>query len=85
MLGKTVLGQGNFGEVREGVVWHKDKIVKVAIKSLKGKSTLGTFDTFFFQFDKSISLIFKQEQSCTTFFFSLVLRGHNWMLLALRP
>ena len=36
MLGKTVLGAGNFGEVREGVVWHKDKIVKVAIKSLKG-------------------------------------------------
>ena len=38
MLGKTVLGQGNFGEVREGVVWLKDKVVKVAIKSLKGIS-----------------------------------------------
>ena len=39
MLGKTVLGRGNFGEVREGVVWHQNKIVKVAIKSLKGKFT----------------------------------------------
>ena len=37
MLGKTVLGAGNFGEVREGVVWLKDKAVKVAIKYLKGK------------------------------------------------
>ena len=31
MLGKTVLGQGNFGEVREGVVWHKDKLSKLQL------------------------------------------------------
>ena len=36
-IGSTVLGAGNFGEVREGVVWQKDKAVRVAIKSLKGK------------------------------------------------
>ena len=37
MIGNTVLGAGSFGEVREGAVLYKNKMVKVAIKSLKGK------------------------------------------------
>ncbi|XP_072022044.1 uncharacterized protein [Amphiura filiformis] len=39
MLGKTVLGEGNFGEVREGVVWLKG-VTKVAVKSLKEGASL---------------------------------------------
>ena len=36
MLGRTILGEGNFGEVCEGVLWRNGKAVKVAVKSLKG-------------------------------------------------
>ena len=36
MLGRTLLGKGNFGEVREGAVWFGQKAIKVAVKMLKG-------------------------------------------------
>ena len=36
MLGRTILGEGNFGEVCEAVLWRNGKAVKVAVKSLKG-------------------------------------------------
>ncbi|XP_072047183.1 uncharacterized protein [Amphiura filiformis] len=40
MLGTTILGKGNFGEVREGVVWKNNKAIKVAVKFLKDGASL---------------------------------------------
>ena len=35
-LSEQILGKGNFGEVRLGKVWIRDKWIKAAVKTLKG-------------------------------------------------